>query len=56
MGDDIPLAVLFSCPCLLYTYFKQVFTRVTNPLIDPIRELAVKSLGVGLGPERTMLV
>ncbi len=56
MGDDIPLAVLSTHPRLLYTYFKQKFAQVTNPPIDPIREFAVMSVGVGLGPERNLLV
>lgn len=56
MGDDIPLAVQSTHPRLLYTYFKQLFARVTNLPIDPIREWAVMSLGAGLGPERNLLV
>ena len=44
MGNDTPLAVLSTCPHLLYDYFRQQFAQVTNPPIDPIREALVMSL------------
>lgn len=44
MGNDTPLAVLFTRPHLLYDYFRQQFAQVTNPPIDPIREALVMSL------------
>jgi glutamate synthase (ferredoxin) len=49
MGDDTPLAVLSRRPRLLYTYFKQLFSQVTNPAIDSLRERAVMSLKGTLG-------
>lgn len=50
MGDDAPLAALSSMPHTLYDYFKQRFAQVTNPAIDPLREGAVMSLNMFLGP------
>ncbi|MFV1993946.1 MAG: glutamate synthase large subunit [Verrucomicrobiales bacterium] len=55
MGDDVALSVLARTPRLLFTYFKQLFAQVTNPPIDPIRELLVMSVGADLGPERNFL-
>ena len=51
MGDDAPLAVLSDFPHSLYDYFKQRFAQVTNPPIDPLREGAVMSLSMYLGPK-----
>lgn len=50
MGDDAPLAALSSMPHVIYDYFKQRFAQVTNPPIDPLREGAVMSLNMFLGP------
>lgn len=50
MGDDAPLAALSNLPHTLYDYFKQRFAQVTNPPIDPLREGAVMSLTMFLGP------
>jgi glutamate synthase (ferredoxin) len=50
MGDDAPLAALSALPHTLYDYFKQRFAQVTNPPIDPLREGAVMSLAMFLGP------
>eukprot|EP01041_Mallomonas_annulata_P009114 gene9114-18882_t len=50
MGDDAPLAALSVMPHTLYDYFKQRFAQVTNPPIDPLREGAVMSLSMFLGP------
>ena len=50
MGDDAPLAVLSSFSHTMYDYFKQRFAQVTNPPIDPLREGAVMSLSMFLGP------
>ena len=36
MGTDTPISAMSDKPKLLYTYFKQNFAQVTNP-IDPIR-------------------
>ncbi len=44
MGAHTPLAVLSSRPQSLFNYFYQLFAQVTNPPIDPIRELNVMSL------------
>lgn len=51
MGDDAPLAALSVMPHTLYDYFKQRFAQVTNPPIDPLREGAVMSLSMFLGPK-----
>src|SRR5258706_3252395 len=55
MGDDIPIAPLGRTPRRLYGYLRQRFARVTNPAIDPLREKAVMSLRVLLGPRRGTL-
>ncbi|MCB9955613.1 MAG: glutamate synthase large subunit [Caulobacterales bacterium] len=44
MGDDTPLAVLSSQYRPLSHYFRQKFSQVTNPPIDPLREARVMSL------------
>jgi glutamate synthase (NADPH/NADH) large chain len=44
MGDDSPLAVLSSRYRPLSHFFKQNFSQVTNPPIDPLREERVMSL------------
>jgi glutamate synthase (NADPH/NADH) large chain len=44
MGDDTPLAVLSDCYRPLSHYFRQNFSQVTNPPIDPLREDRVMSL------------
>ncbi|MEE4211597.1 MAG: glutamate synthase large subunit [Parvularcula sp.] len=44
MGDDTPLAVLSSQYRPLPHYFRQRFSQVTNPPIDPLREGRVMSL------------
>ncbi len=48
MGDDTPFAVLSSQPRIIYDYFRQQFA-VTNPPIDPLRD--VMSLATGIGRE-----
>jgi glutamate synthase (ferredoxin) len=50
MGDDAPLAALSVMPHVLFDYFKQRFAQVTNPPIDSLREGAVMSLVMFLGP------
>ena len=55
MGNDEPLAVLSSRPRVLYDYFRQLFAQVTNPPIDPIRELLVTSLISFIGPKPDLL-
>jgi glutamate synthase (NADPH/NADH) large chain len=44
MGDDTPLAVLSDRYRPLSHYFRQNFSQVTNPPIDPLREDRVMSL------------
>ncbi len=44
MGDDTPLAVLSTRGRPLAHYFRQQFSQVTNPPIDPLREAGVMSL------------
>ncbi len=44
MGDDTPLAVLSEKYRPLSHYFRQNFSQVTNPPIDPLREGRVMSL------------
>ena len=44
MGDDAPLAVLSGQYRPLSHFFRQNFSQVTNPPIDPLREAAVMSL------------
>ena len=39
MGNDAALAVLSDRQPPLFSYFKQLFAQVTNPPIDPIREI-----------------
>ncbi len=56
MGDDTPLPPLAEKPQLLFRYFKQRFSQVTNPSIDPIRERMVMSLRMDLGYERNFLI
>ncbi|HXX57535.1 MAG TPA: glutamate synthase-related protein, partial [Thermodesulfovibrionales bacterium] len=56
MGDDTPLPPLSGRPPLLFRYFKQRFSQVTNPPIDPIRERMVMSLRMNLGHKRNFLI
>ena len=44
MGDDTPLAVLSDQYRPISHYFRQNFSQVTNPPIDPLREAGVMSL------------
>jgi glutamate synthase (NADPH/NADH) large chain len=55
MGDDTPIPPLAEKPQLLFKYFKQRFSQVTNPAIDPIREKMVMSLTMNLGSRRSFL-
>lgn len=48
MGDDAPPAFLSHLPRPLWDYCKQRFAQVTNPPIDPLREMHVMSLDVYL--------
>ncbi len=44
MGDDTPLAVISDKPRNVSQFFRQNFSQVTNPPIDPLRERHVMSL------------
>ena len=44
MGDDTPIAVLSETYRPLSHFFRQNFSQVTNPPIDPLREAGVMSL------------
>lgn len=44
MGDDTPLAVLSDIYRPMSHYFRQNFSQVTNPPIDPLRETRVMGL------------
>src|SRR3546814_9402519 len=44
MGDDTPLAVISDKPRTVSHFFRQNFSQVTNPPIDPLRERYVMSL------------
>ncbi|KAF0138072.1 MAG: glutamate synthase (NADPH/NADH) large chain [Rhodospirillaceae bacterium] len=49
MGDDTPLAVLSDRYRGLHHFFRQMFSQVTNPPIDSLREARVMSLTTRLG-------
>ncbi len=49
MGDDTPIAVLSDQYRGLHHYFRQMFSQVTNPPIDSLRETRVMTLKVRLG-------
>ncbi len=49
MGDDTPLAVLSHFKRPMAHFFRQNFSQVTNPPIDPLREDRVMSLKTRLG-------
>ncbi|MEO1090005.1 MAG: glutamate synthase large subunit [Pseudomonadota bacterium] len=49
MGDDTPLAVLSDKYRGLHHFFRQQFSQVTNPPIDPLREWRVMSLKTRFG-------
>ncbi|HET9074561.1 MAG TPA: glutamate synthase large subunit [Solirubrobacteraceae bacterium] len=55
MGNDAALPVMSDRQPPLFSYFKQLFAQVTNPPIDPIRELVVMSLQASVGPELNIL-
>jgi len=54
MGDDTPMAVLSTQPRNLFDYFRQQFAQVTNPPIDPLREVSVMSLETCFGREHNV--
>jgi glutamate synthase (NADPH/NADH) large chain len=55
MGDDAPMAVLSQGYRGLHTFFRQNFSQVTNPPIDPIRERRVMTLRTRFGNRGNVL-
>ena len=55
MGDDTPIAVLSDKYRPLAHFFRQNFSQVTNPPIDPLREHRVMSLKTRFGNLRNVL-
>ncbi len=55
MGDDTPLAAFSTKQRHFSDFFKQKFAQVTNPPIDPIREMVVMSLNTGFGEVHNIL-
>ena len=49
MGDDTPIAVLSDHYRGLHHFFRQMFSQVTNPPIDSLRERQVMSLNTRFG-------
>ena len=49
MGDDTPSAVLSKNYRGIHHFFRQMFSQVTNPPIDPLREWRVMSLKTRFG-------
>ena len=55
MGDDTPIAVLSDQHRPLSHFFRQNFSQVTNPPIDPLRERRVMSLKTRFGNLKNVL-
>ena len=55
MGDDTPLAVISTRPRPFHHFFRQNFSQVTNPPIDPLRERRVMSLLTRFGNDGNYL-
>ncbi|MEO1000419.1 MAG: glutamate synthase central domain-containing protein, partial [Pseudomonadota bacterium] len=55
MGDDTPAAVLSEKYRPLHHFFRQNFSQVTNPPIDPLREHRVMSLKTRFGNLKNVL-
>jgi glutamate synthase (NADPH/NADH) large chain len=51
MGDDTPVAAMSRQVRPLFDRFREGFAQVTNPPIDPLRELLVMSLMTQIGAE-----
>ena len=54
MGDDIPIALLSKHSRSLYDFFRQKFSQVTNPPIDPIREYSVMHTYTYFGSQKSI--
>ncbi len=55
MGNDTGLAALAAGPQRLPRFFHQQFAQVTNPPMDPIREMLVMSMSIQLGRRGSIL-
>lgn len=55
MGEDTPLACLSERPRRFYHYFNQLFSQVTNPPIDALRESYITSTLLYLGNHGNLL-
>jgi glutamate synthase (NADPH/NADH) large chain len=55
MGDDTPLAALSQQHRGLHHFFRQHFSQVTNPPIDPLRETHTMSLLTRVGQVKDIL-
>jgi glutamate synthase (NADPH) large chain len=55
MGDDTPLAILSTEHRGLHHFFRQHFSQVTNPPIDPLREQHTMSLITRVGHIKDIL-
>ncbi|AII14250.1 glutamate synthase, large subunit [Campylobacter iguaniorum] len=55
MGDDTSLAAFSDGQRRFSDFFKQKFAQVTNPPIDPLREMVVMSLNITFGEYRNFL-
>ncbi len=55
MGDDTPVAALATRRRRATGFLRQAFAQVTNPALDPQRELAVMSLELAIGRQPTFL-
>ena len=55
MGDDTPMAILSDKQRGFHHFFRQNFSQVTNPPIDPLRERRVMSLATRFGNDGNYL-
>ena len=55
MGDDTPMAILSDSYRPFHHFFRQNFSQVTNPPIDPLRERRVMSLKTRFGNDGNYL-
>ena len=55
MGDDTPIAILSDAHRPFHHFFRQNFSQVTNPPIDPLRERRVMSLKTRFGNDGNYL-
>ena len=55
MGNDAALACMSENLRVMFDYFKQLFSQVTNPPIDPLSEVIIMSLRCAIGPQGNLL-